>query len=116
MIGEIVPLVVKIKDGNDQLSIKAELKSNFGDLLGVVELKSIGNGIYQNYEFKMPEIEFLYADYFNDEPKIYEQGLEVFEAVKKPDPPQKMLLGEVVGVKELFEIDGCLVGEVVSGY
>lgn len=113
MVGQIVPLIVKVKDGNESLEIKAELKSSDGDLLSVVDLKSVGKGIYQNLDFKMPEVEYLYADYFNDEPKIYEQGLEVFQAVKKPDPPQKLLLGEVVGVKELIQIDGALIGEVV---
>lgn len=112
-VGESVPLILKVFDGNEKLDVKAILKNEFGEKLGEVNLLSTGNGRYSTMLYKMPDVRFLTAEYITDRPDDYEECMDTFKAIPKPQPEEKYLVGEVVDVIKLTSEDDVLIGEVV---
>jgi hypothetical protein len=113
MVGDIIPLVLKVRDGNEKLNVKAIVSNNYGEILKTVELINSGRGLYQNFDVQMPDCKYLIAEYFTNDPEKYEEGMDIFKAIPKPIPEENYLLGEVVSVQSLTE-DDSIIGEVVN--
>jgi len=113
MVGDAIPLILKVRDGNEKLNVKAIVSNNYGEILNTVELQNVGRGLYQNFDMAMPDCKVVIAEYFTNDPEKYEEGMDVFKSIPKPMPEDIYLLGEVVSVQSLGE-DDAILGEVTN--
>jgi len=109
LVGEKIPLILQVHDGNENLKVEATLFDGFGKEFMRVELTPIRGGLYSNYTVDMPEVPLLVAQYLTDKPDDYEVAQDVFKAIPKPKAPEKMIVGEVVD-KGTWESD-VIIGE-----
>ncbi len=110
VIGESIPLFLKVFDRDETLTVKAILRDQDGKHLETVDLVSSGGGAYRNTSVKMPDVEYVTADYITNMLEKYEEPQDLFKSIPKPELEEKILVGEVVCVLKLD--DEILVGVV----
>lgn len=110
LVGEKIPLILQVHDGNENLKVEATLFDGFGKEFMRVELTPIRGGLYSNYTVDMPEIPLLVAQYLTDKPADYEVVQDIFKAIPKPIKPAKMIIGEVIK-KGLWDDEEIIIGE-----
>ncbi len=103
-VGSKIPLILQVHDGNPNLDVEAILIDSFGKEFMRAKLGPVSGGLYINNEIEMPSIDILIAQYHTDKPEDYEVAQDVFKAIPKPNPPEKMIVGEVVD-KALWDED-----------
>lgn len=110
LVGDAFQLWVQVYDGNPDLIVQAVLRDQAGAQIGVADLQHRGSGLYIGTWAPMPPHR-VYVQYSFSKPEDYEIVAEQIEPLAKVEPPEKMLVGEVIAVEESSEI----IGEVVNG-
>lgn len=94
-VGSKIPLTLQVYDGRQDLKVTAVLLDSIGKEYARVELESVSKGLYSNFAWVMPDVDFLIAQYHTDS-EDYELAQDIFKAVPKAQEPEKFLVGEVI--------------------
>jgi hypothetical protein len=110
VVGGKIPLNLQVFDGNPNLSVTAALIDKHGKEFFRVTLSHLSNGLYVNFDLEMPEVDLLIAQYETSKQDDYELSQDIFKAIPKARPIEKMIVGEVVSEK-LWDDEQMIIGE-----
>ena len=111
-VGEKIPLILQVRDGNQDLNPTAILIDQFNNEYMRVKLNHQVNGMYCNFQINMPDLDLLVAQYVCDHGD-YEVAQDIFKSVPKPIKTEKMIYGEVIQ-KGLWDDTDIIFGEVTN--
>lgn len=98
-VGDIVPVMLQLPDGNPELMVEARIIDSKNELLAVLELSHVGRGLYSNLDFIMPNEKFITAQYRILNSDLYEQVSDIFMATGVDEPKEMILTGTVTEVR-----------------
>lgn len=110
VVGEKIPLNLQVFDGNPDLKVTATLLDKHGKEFFRSDLSHLSNGLYANFELDMPDLDLLIAQYATNKQDDYELSQDIFKAIPKARPIEKIIVGEVVSEK-LWDDEQVIIGE-----
>lgn len=104
-IGDYVPFTAQVFDKDISLTITVNIFDPIGKIIETIKLIPIENGLYAYDFFKMPDVEFIRAQYVPSDFEKYTMATEVFWGIARPQV-EKIYTGEVIeeeNDKDIFE-------------
>ena len=104
LVGDIIPLSAQLHDGKPDVEVRAIVRDDIGLELTNEKLFHAGSGLYISNDVNVPDVRHVVVQYITNAPKDYEIGTEVFKALPKPKPQEKIAIGEVLSKIKSIEI------------
>ena len=95
IIGEKMPLALKLYDSRPDKTIRADVFSMFGDKLATVNLYHAQSGLYLNTDLPMPDVPYVLVTYTVEDSEDYESVCERFDSCERPTEPETFVSGQV---------------------
>lgn len=102
LVGDPIPLVVRVRDRNDSLIVTATLLSSMGEKIGSTMLDNRGGGVYVG-SYPMPDLPVVFPRYDTSEPGIY--GGELGQPIERESIAEKAApIAEIIGDEPFGDI------------
>ena len=112
VIGQSIPMALKLYDNAADKKVKATVYSQFGDSLFSAYLYHVQDGLYMNTEILMPDIQSIVVTYSVENSDQYVDTAEQFFSAPKVQDDEKYLTGLVKSVENRSEIKTGTVYEI----
>lgn len=103
IVGEKMPLALKLFDSNPNQKVRADVFSMFGDLLARVYLYHAQSGLYINTDLPMPDVPHVLVTYTVEESEDYESVCERIDSCQPDKLPDQFIAGQVESIVKSTE-------------
>lgn len=114
MVGDPIPLNLKLYDNSPIETISAHLFSNLGDKLAQVKLYHLESGLYVNTDTPMPDVKSLIVIYKVESSDKYEDSSEVFFSIPRPKDEPKFIHGFVESREKINDFISGVIYEIAN--
>jgi len=114
VVGEKIPLALKLYDNVVNMKVKADIFSMFGDRLATVFLYHVESGLYVNTDLPMPDHKYVMAAYTVEDSVDYESVCERFDSSERMPEEESFVAGQVESSSKSKEFITGVVDEVKS--